>query len=103
MSEVIARFVGLALTLFIGIFALGGVKLYSEKRRLDLEEQKAQADAAAAKEETIERIQKTDARDLVAADPDPAARGTERDAIANGFRQRIRDRSREVISRHDGS
>jgi hypothetical protein len=103
MNETLGRVIGFLLTVIIGIFALGGTRLSARKKRFEDIERKAEDAAASTKEETREHIQDVDPRELVASDPDPAARGAERDAIANGFRQRIRDRSREVISRYDGS
>ena len=103
MSEALGRIIGFLLTVIIGIFALGGARLNAEKRRFEDTEREAEEKAVSAKEETRERIQDVDPRVLVASDPDHAARGAERDAIADGLRQRIRDRSREVVSRHDGT
>ena len=103
MSEALGRLVGFVLTIIIGIFALGGVRLTTEKRRREDIRKAAEAAAATAKEETRERIQDTDPHDLVSSDADPATRSAERDSITNGFRQRVRDRSRQVVSRHDGS
>jgi hypothetical protein len=103
MNETLGRIIGLLLTVIIGIFALGGTRLKAVKKQFEDIERKAEEKAVSTKEETRERIQDVDPRQLVASDPDPAARGAERDAIADGLRQRIRDRSREVVSRHDGT
>lgn len=103
MNEAIGRLIGFVLTIIIGIFALGGVRLTTEKRRREDMQKAAESAAATAKEETRERIQDTDPHDLVSADVDPAARSAERDAITSGFRKRVRDRTRQVVSRHDGT
>ncbi|OHD25599.1 MAG: hypothetical protein A2Y38_00270 [Spirochaetes bacterium GWB1_59_5] len=79
--------------------------IIANKNRHDFyaRERAAQAAAIAAKENTHDQIQSTPAPVLVARDPDPAARSADATAIADRFRQRVRDRLGRIVQRRDGA
>lgn len=103
MREFIIRAFGILTALVVAVFALGGATMKAERKRNENIGRKIEGEAAVAKEEVHEQIAQADPRDLIAADPDPAARGAERDAVASAFRERLRDRLKRVVSGSDGA
>ncbi len=100
MREVIVAVVSTLITLLISIVGLGAVALPWSRKRDSEPEHEPLMPSILQKEEHLE---KQSPADIVAASPDPASHERRKQELADAVRERIRNRSREALSRGSSS